>query len=236
MKKRIPQVVFGLLLIGAGVAFVGRSLGLWHFQPFFDGWWTLFLLVPAVASMLSNGPHSGNVLLALVGILLLLQAQGLLRGVQMWSLLFALLLVWCGVRLLFPRRAKNQNGDGVRTNYGGFDFQDEPHYTVIFSGNRAQNACKSLKGATATAVLGCLEVDFSQAWLEQDVQLDVYAVMGKVRLILPSQVNLAIKGTPILGRVVNQVPLCENVSGYTLQIDATAVLGEIEILKTSLDK
>ena len=46
MRQRVGNILFGLAFLVAGLGFGGQALGLWNFNLFFSGWWTLFLIVP----------------------------------------------------------------------------------------------------------------------------------------------------------------------------------------------
>ena len=54
MRRILSRSLLGLLLIVIGVGYMGNHLGLWEgFDIFFDGWWAiLFILIPAVLSMI----------------------------------------------------------------------------------------------------------------------------------------------------------------------------------------
>ena len=229
MRRRIPRVVLGLFLIGAGVACVGRALHLWYFDPFFEGWWTLFLLVPAACSMASNGINGGNLTLALVGVLFLLEEQEVLQDVQIWPLAVALLLVWGGIRLLFPRNPQTRQST-YHPSEGGYDFQDHPHYQMVLGSNWIKNACKSLKDGSCRVVLGSMDVDFTQAELEGDASLQVSAILGRLTLHLPKGVNPNLQESSILGRCSNGVNRPFDPCGHLLQVRSTAVLGTVKIL------
>lgn len=76
MRKNFGTLLIGVVfLIFGGGYVVARLLG---YDPpfFFDGWWTLFLMIPAVISMVETGVHVGNSIILVVGLLLLAGAQG----------------------------------------------------------------------------------------------------------------------------------------------------------------
>lgn len=75
MKKSIAPLLFGILFILAGLGFLGNALFDWNFNIMFDGWWTLFIIVPSFVSILANGPRSFNIIAFLIGVLLLLSRQ-----------------------------------------------------------------------------------------------------------------------------------------------------------------
>ena len=60
MRKRISSVLWGLIFIAAGVGIVGDMAGAWEVNLLFAGWWTLFLIVPALLGMVEHGIRIGN--------------------------------------------------------------------------------------------------------------------------------------------------------------------------------
>jgi len=80
MRKRIGSVLWGVAFIIAGLGFAGNAFGIWDFDIFFDGWWTLFIIIPAIISMVENGPNTGNSIWLIVGGVLLLSAQDIIDG------------------------------------------------------------------------------------------------------------------------------------------------------------
>ena len=96
MRKQWTRTILGLLLVAAGLGFAGDVLDLWHFDLFFRGWWTLFIIVPCLLSILDHGFEVGNTVGLAFGILLFLSAQNLIEWWRMLRLLFPLLLVILG--------------------------------------------------------------------------------------------------------------------------------------------
>ena len=76
MRNNISSVLWGVLFIVAGVGFVGNAFGLWNFELFFNGWWTLFIIIPSVVSLVQNGIRPFSLSAFIVGVLLLLSCLG----------------------------------------------------------------------------------------------------------------------------------------------------------------
>ena len=47
--KKISKVLWGIVLISVGVIFALNAFGITDIEIFFDGWWTLFIIVQAQA-------------------------------------------------------------------------------------------------------------------------------------------------------------------------------------------
>ncbi len=96
MRKNFGQLLTGaVLLFYGGVYLTARLLGE-DIPFFFDGWWTLFLMVPALASMVETGIHIGNVIVLGAGALLLCWERNWIQNLN-FPLVLALVLIVLGV-------------------------------------------------------------------------------------------------------------------------------------------
>lgn len=91
--------ILGIVLVVIGVVLLLKLLDVITVKIFFDGWWTLLLIIPAFVSMSKNGITLGNTILLVIGVVFLLDEQGLnFRGY-----LLPAVLVMVGIGLLFKR-------------------------------------------------------------------------------------------------------------------------------------
>ena len=44
--KKIGNILWGVVLIIIGLIIGGNALGITHINIFFNGWWTLFIIIP----------------------------------------------------------------------------------------------------------------------------------------------------------------------------------------------
>jgi len=90
----------GLVLIILGVIVLFNRLNIWNINIFFEGWWTLLLIIPAIYLIIKNGVTTGNLVLLLIGVFFLLDEIGFnLKG-----FLLPALLVILGIGVLLRRR------------------------------------------------------------------------------------------------------------------------------------
>jgi len=117
MKRDITTVVVGLLFLAAGVLIGGNMLGYFYFDVNLAGWWTLFLIIPALLSMTQVGPNAGNMILFGIGTLLLLDQQRIIPRNYGWKLIFPVVLLAVGFQILFggtSRRGYRQGKEDGR--------------------------------------------------------------------------------------------------------------------------
>ena len=58
--KKITKIIGGLILIAVGVLFALNALKITNFDIFFDGWWTLFIIVPCLIGLFTEKDKIGN--------------------------------------------------------------------------------------------------------------------------------------------------------------------------------
>lgn len=99
MEQKNKNIV-GILLLAFGAVFLLQRLNVFPATIFFQGWWTLFLIVPAILSMSKQGVTAGNAVLLVIGVFFFIDAQGWnLQGYLMPAILIAL-----GIGLLLKKR------------------------------------------------------------------------------------------------------------------------------------
>ena len=73
--KRMNNMLWGILLIVVGVIFGLNALNITNINVFFDGWWTLFIIVPCFIDLFKEEEKTGNVIGLVIGICLFLACQ-----------------------------------------------------------------------------------------------------------------------------------------------------------------
>lgn len=108
MKRRDSfGIIGGLVLILIGIYIVGRAFDIITFSIFFDGWWTLFIIVPCFVGLLNHPKEKTGYLIGLgVGTVLLLNAQDFVSWRMVGPLLLAGIFVLIGLKMLFGGKEK----------------------------------------------------------------------------------------------------------------------------------
>lgn len=128
MKKNTSSYLWGGILILVGIFLAGRALDLFDFTIFFDGWWTLFIIIPCFIGLFSNGEKSSNLIGLSLGVFLLLSSQEIIKWSMFGPLFLASVLVCIGFKMLLP----NQKNKFEETNYKTYESQSN-------QGNTANN-------------------------------------------------------------------------------------------------
>ncbi len=215
MKK--SNLIWGLILIILGVVFGLNALNITNINIFFNGWWTLFLIIPGLVGLLDDNNKKGNLILLLVGILLLLSVRGIIDFSIVGRLIVPIILVLLGLLIIFKKEDKDYI---VNDNV---DYKDE--IAVTFS-NQNITIDEEITDKKASAVFGKLTLDLTKAKIKKDTTIKLEAVFGSVTLILPEGLDVKTKMTPIFGGVDNNY---KNSGTKTVNIVADAIFGGVTI-------
>lgn len=117
-KNNYVGIVLGLLFLVIGAGYLAEAVGIIEeFTIFFDGWWTLFIIVPCFCGLLSKGGEKVGYLIGIaVGLFLLLSAQDILDSDKLWALILAAVCVLIGVSLILPKKARKEKREDVQTD------------------------------------------------------------------------------------------------------------------------
>jgi len=205
----------GILTIALGIILIIHSLGIWDFNLFFKGWWTLFIIIPALFDLINKEYISGSITLG-VGILLLLAAQKVIAWSMIWKIILPVALIIIGIGLIW-RAFKTKK----------IDKDNAKRYLAIFSGvdERINNLTSDFEVIT---VFGGIELDLRECKLNNDVIIDCTSIFGGIELYLPEHANLVLNGVPIFGGVDNHYPK-DNTAKHTIYLNYTAIFGGIDI-------
>ena len=70
--KKTSNVLWGTVLVALGVVFALNAFDVTDIDVFFDGWWTLFIIVPCVIGIITERDKIGNATGVAIGVFLFL--------------------------------------------------------------------------------------------------------------------------------------------------------------------
>ena len=221
MRKRISSVLWGLILIAVGIGIVGAMAGAWEFHLFFDGWWTLIFIIPAVLSIIEHGIRVGNTIGLVLGVALLSCCQGWLPWEVLSRMLVPTVMILIGGVMVF----KNL----FHLNLGRVKVPNEKRMEelVVFSGKNLviQN---EFYGMNAESVFGGLTIDLRGAQITENISIDALTVFGGVDILLPANVSAKVSDLSLFGGCSNSRNY-NPAEGPTVYINATALFGGVEV-------
>lgn len=182
--NRANRVIWGILLVAAGVLLGLNILGVTDVDVFFDGWWTLFLIIPCGVGIFTGRSKSANLFGFLLGVFLLLNAWNILEFSLVCKLIFPLLVVIWGLKLVFGGFRR------VKVRVIPAEVPEGSEICAVFSACSVDYSGKEFTGAELTAVFGGLKCDLRNAVIPKDCTVKVSALFGGITLLVPENVNV----------------------------------------------
>ena len=224
--KKFENILWGIAFIVVGLILAGNAIGITNIDIFFDGWWTLFIIVPCFIGLFNDSDKTGNVIGLVIGGTLLLACQGLLNFEMVWKLVVPVALVIIGVSIIFKDSIHGKiNSEISKINKSQKDI---PSYCATFSEQNADFENEEFKGADFTAVFGGVKCDLRQAIINSDTVIKAESIFGGVEIYVPSNVKVKIKSTPIFGGVTDK-SVHNQESEHTIYINSTCIFGGVDI-------
>ena len=225
--KNLSRILWGIVLIFIGVIWGLNRTGVADINIFFDGWWTLFIIIPCFIGLFKENEKTGNFIGLLIGVALLLACQNIIDFHLIWKLAFPTILVIIGVSLIF----KDTIGGKVNSEIKKLNEKrnGENGYCATFAGQNVNFDGQNFTGADLTAVFGGLKCDLRNAIIDSDVVINASSTFGGIEIYVPSNVKIKIKSTSLFGGVSNKANTKTDENSHTIYINGTAVFGGVEI-------
>lgn len=225
--KKVENILWGIVFIIVGIVLAGNALGLTNINIFFDGWWTLFIIVPCFIGLFKESEKIGNIIGLFIGIIFLLSCQGVIDFDMIWKLIFPTILIVIGISFIFKDTIGGKVSKEIKKlNENKKDFSE---YCATFSGQNVKFDNEEFKGAELTAVFGTVKCDISKAIINTDTVINAEAIFGGVEITVPENVQVKVKATPVFGGVSNKTINSNKENVHTVYINATSVFGGVEI-------
>ena len=225
--KKIGNLLWGLVLITIGLIIGGNVLEITNINIFFDGWWTLLIIIPCFIGLFTEREKTGNFIGLLIGVALLLACQDIIEFKLVWKLLLPTILVIIGISIIFKdvigRKVSNEIKK-INKNKTG-----ENEYCATFSGQDIKFDGERFKGADITAVFGGVKLDLTKAIIEEDIVINTSSIFGGIDIFVPENVKIKIKSSSIFGGVSDKKKHKEETAIHTIYINANCIFGGVEI-------
>jgi predicted membrane protein len=224
----------GYLIILFGLLFLGRSFDFplpeWLFS------WPMFMVALGLSLGVSNRfkDWSWAVITGIGAIFLIDKIAG--YDVRLTSMIFPLLLIVLGIRLLRKKKPKTvhmfDEESGNFTNIGADEsLDDRIEVIAIFGGNKKIMVSKNFKGGEIVSVFGGNEINLSKCDITGRVKIEIVQVFGGTKLVVPANWRIQTDMVSILGGMDDK----RNVIDFdaddskVLVIEGVSVLAGIDI-------
>ncbi len=227
--NKTKSIIWGVAIMALGVIFGGNAMGLFSLNIFFDGWWTLFIIVPSVISFFTDRELSNLITLA-IGIILLLAAQNVFSYEVAWKVIVALVLIVIGIGIIVKSTIRNKNDKEVEKKI--HDLENDKvmdSQAAIFSGSDRVYNDEIFAGANLIAVFGGVDLDLRHAKFTKDTVIKAFCLFGGIDIKVPEDVQVKIKSGFIFGGVADERKGSTGKGKYTIYLDTAGGFGGISI-------
>lgn len=228
--KKIGPIIWGLAIIALGVIFGGNALGLFNIDIFFDGWWTLFIIVPSVINLFTQREKLSSLVFIAVGVILLLAAQDVFSYDVAWKVILAVVLIAVGLGILYKSIFRGHNDKEVEKKIRDLgDGKTMDSQMAIFSGSDRVYNGEVFSGTNLVAVFGGVDLDLRSAKFEKDTVIKAFAMFGGIDIKVPEDVQVKIKSGFIFGGASDERKGDTGKGKHTIYLDATGGFGGISV-------
>ena len=226
MKKN-KGIIWGIVLIIVALLLGAKELNILDFNIFFDGWWTLFIIIPCTIGLLTDHDKTGNLIGLLVGVFLLLGCQKVLDFDLIWKLLVPIIILIIGLSLVFKGLLnRHVNEEFIKLNK---KLGEEGDIVAVFSGQELNLENEEFKGRNITAIFGGVDLDLRNSKIKEDAVINATAIFGGIDIYAPDDVNIVIKSNSIFGGAENEKKASSKEKKYTIYLNAVCIFGGIDI-------
>ena len=229
--KRFRRVLWGLLFISLGAVIGLNSLGVINVDLFFEGWWTLFIIVPSFISLFSKGDKTGSFIGLFIGIALLLIYRDIIDYDTVMKLILPAILIIIGISFIFRRSSEKTTSEKIeflKNKYKHTETAKNEH-CAVFSGQDLNFSDEIFEGASLSAVFGGIKCDLRGAIIENDVLINAETVFGGIDIYPPANVKVKIRSTSIFGGTSNKAVFTGDDNSPTVYVNATCIFGGVDV-------
>lgn len=223
--KNISEQLWGSVLIILGLILGLNSLEIANINIFFDGWWTLFIIIPCFINLFKEKNKTGDIICLVIGIALFLGCQGIINFDIIWKLMIPFILVAIGVSLVFKDTIKFNFKEQLKR----LNKANENEYRSTFGSQTVNFSNEKFEGCSINSIFGSVKCDLRDAIIKDDVIINAGAIFGGITIRVPKDVNIKINSTPIFGYIHDEKVRKHKDAKTTIYIKASCILGGIEI-------
>lgn len=223
--NKTSNILWGLVLISIGLIFGLNALEITHINIFFEGWWTLFIIVPCFIDLFKEKDKTGNIIGIIIGILLLLGSNNIINFSLIWKLMFPMALVIFGLSLIF----KDTINGKIKKEMKKLNNNTDKEYYATFGLQNLDFSDEEFDGCNLNAIFGSIKCDLRDIQIKKDTIINTSSIFGRITLYIPENINVKLVSTPIFGGVTDERKNINKDSDITLYINATCMFGGLEL-------
>lgn len=223
--KQNNKVIWGSALVVCGIAWIVCIC--LHINILFNGWWTLFIIVPSICALLGNSDKTGPAIGLGVGVLLLLAEQNVIDWDMFWKIGLAVLVIALGLGMIFGNRRKSTDIPTVKTlNRDGKNIRV---VNATFGEQNLNFGGEEFEGADVNASFASVHLDLHGATINEDMEIHVDLKFSGLVIYAPSDLLVKVTAGSTFGGVDDKRRVVVTDHTHTLYISGSCVFSGIEI-------
>jgi len=207
MKKGniTTKVICGSILLIFGILWI-LNTAIFHFRFSFEGWWTLFIIIPSLCGVITARQKATPAFFLGVGVIMLLCSQNVLWWDDVWKYILALVAITWGISLILNKADDGfQNDKTVDEDIKNIN-RDKCHlrqYNITFCERTEDLFGQYFEGADISVSFAGATLDLRRAEILDGAVISVNCIFGSLTLLVGEDIIVknAIKTT--LGGVNN---------------------------------
>lgn len=220
----MKNILWGIVLVVMGVILGLNALDIAEVDLFFDGWWTLFIIIPCFIGLFKDKDKVSNIVFLIIGLFLLLGCQGVIDFSSLWKLVVPFILIVVGLVFIF----KNIFSDNIKKIKEINNKKIDKEILAVFSSQKVNFSDEKFEGTSISCVFGGVSLDLRDAKIDSDVVINTSSVFGGVDIFVSDNVNVKVNSMAIFGGVDNKVKNNGN-NKYTIYVNATCLFGGVDV-------
>ena len=225
--KNNKNILWGIVLVIIGVIVGLNALNITNIDIFFNGWWTLFIIIPSLIGLLKEKDKTGNIIGLIIGVVLLLGVQNIIDFDLIWKLILPVIIIIVGLSLIFGNNLNKKINNEIKKINNKKGKNEE--YCSTFSEQKIDFDDEEFKGVSLTAVFGGITLDLRNAKINEDVVINTTSVFGGIDIYVPDNIKIKVKSTSIFGGVDNKKIKNDNEKEHIIYINASCIFGGVDI-------
>ncbi|MBQ8496302.1 MAG: hypothetical protein IJ489_02470 [Clostridia bacterium] len=193
--SKLKNYIWGILLILLGALVAVDAMGIREINFFFDGFWTLFIIIPCAVGLLTENDKKGDLIGLVIGVFLLLVCRDIVDIDMLWKLLVPAILIIIGISIIFKGNSDKKFNAKVK------NLHPKASYCAIFSGEDLNFNGAPFEGAELNAIFGGMKLDLRNALIDSDVVIHASAVFGGIDIYVPQNLNVKVQSSSLFGGV-----------------------------------
>lgn len=225
--KRAKAILWGIVFVLLGIILGINALDLFPMNIFFDGWWTLLIIVPCFIGLFTDRDKTGSLIGVLFGTFLLLCSQKILSFSLVLKLLLPIIVVLIGLKMIF---SSFKGGKSAKIMKDVVESGAKVHaVSAVFSTENIIYHGEEFASADLNAVFGKVTYDLRTAYIPKDCVIKTSAIFGSIEVLLPANVNVKTNTTSIFGGVSDKEHENAKANTVTVYIEGLTLFGGVDI-------